>query len=64
MKTYTNSSTNLHTQESMWRVAIQDAETEISRAKGKIARLRESIRVFRKKIENGEAWPDESSTQT
>jgi phage shock protein A len=63
MKTYTESTTNLHNNDALWKQAIRDAEVEIKKAKRRIACLRESIRIFEKKAKTGEPWPNEPSTQ-
>jgi hypothetical protein len=59
MITYTQSSTNLHSNQNMWNRAITDAEREIDGAQRRIRRLRECIRILRKKMRNGEPWPKE-----
>jgi len=39
------------------------AEQEIRTAQTRIGRLRQSVRIFRKKIETNEPWPGTTSTR-
>jgi hypothetical protein len=60
MKTYTQSSTDLHMSSSeLWAEAIRDAQKEIAKARSRrrVAKLRNCIEVFKKRIEAGEPWP-------
>ena len=59
MKTYTESSTNLHRNEGelTWEIAIKDAEAEIQRATARVARLRASIKFFRERSLAGDPFP-------
>jgi hypothetical protein len=41
-----------------WADVIRDAESEIANMKGRISQLKASIRVFKQKMESGEALPD------
>lgn len=61
MRISTDSSVNLHNSREGWKRAITDAEAEIARARGRIYKLRESIRIFKKKLEAGEPWPGSDS---
>jgi len=58
--THMSSSTNLHAHDEAWKGAIKDAELEIDKARQRIRRLQESIRVFRKKLNNGEPCPSKN----
>jgi len=47
-----------------WGSAVRDAQQEIDHAKQRIKRLRESIRVFKKRLVNGDLWPGEDRVQS
>ena len=55
------STEDLHYNKKAWKTAMDDAQAEIERAKGRIRRLREAIRIFRKNMEAGEPWPKKES---
>jgi hypothetical protein len=64
MKTYTQSTDNLHRHDDLWKRAIEEAEVEVQKARSRTRRLRESIRTFKKMLERGEPWPGQkTSTQ-
>ena len=60
--TYTKSIEKLHNSEKggAWARAISDTEREIQSARSRILRLKESPRIFKKHLANGDPWPIEA----
>jgi hypothetical protein len=47
-------------QESQWAAAAAAARSEIAKARVRISRLEESIKIFKQKEKDGESWPGQA----
>ena len=56
-------SKNVNNSVSLWDTAISDAESKIQAARQQVARLQESIKMFKRLRDSGEPFPVESAEQ-